>query len=164
MIGRAIRNSTKGEAARVIMRLGPDATVPDIIYKLESIFGKIDTKSSVLAEFFSAKQRDDEDVASWGCRLEDLMNRAIQLNEVKPSQANGMLRNMFYEGIQPNLQDTTGHIFDKIMDFDELRRAIRRKEEEVNKRKAPTSGHVKSVKATEAQSNLEELKAMVQKL
>ena len=164
VIGRAIRNSTKGEAARVIMRLGPDATVPDIIYKLESIFGKIDTKSSVLAEFFSAKQRDDEDVASWGCRLEDLMNRAIQLNEVKPSRANAMLRNMFYEGIQPTLQDTTGHIFDKIMDFDELRRAIRRKEEEINKRKATASGYVKSVKATEAQSNLEELKAMVQKL
>ena len=164
VIARAIRNSTKGEAARVIMRLGPDASVSDIIYKLESIFGKIETKASVLAEFFSAKQKEDDDVASWGCRLEDLMNKAIGMKEVKPSQANDMLRNMFYEGMLPSLQDITGHIFDKCTDFDELRRAIRRKEEEVSKRKAPTTGHVKSVKTAEAQSNLEELKAMVQKL
>ena len=164
VIARAIRNSVKGEAARVIMRLGSDASVVDIVYKLESIFGKIDTKSSVLAEFFSAKQRDDEDVAAWGCRLEDLINKAIELEQVKPSQVNDMLRNMFYEGMRPSLQDTTGHIFDKTTDFDELRRAIRRKEEEMNKRKEPATGHVKSIKSSEAQSNLDELRAMVQKL
>lgn len=163
-ITQAIRRSVRGEAARVIMRLGADAKVDDILYKLESIFGTIDTKSSILSEFFSAKQKDDEDVASWGCRLEDLINKAIHLKQVKPSEANEMLRNMFYEGMKSTLQDTTGYIFEKIRDFDELRKTVRRKEEEMNKRKTFTFGQVKQVTTTESQSIIDQLKDMVQKL
>lgn len=164
VIAHSIRRSVKGEAARVIMRLGSDASVPEILHKLESIFGTIDTKASVLSQFFSARQREDEDVSSWGCRLEDLMNKAVCLKQVKPTETNDMLRNMFYEGLKASLQDTTGYIFDAVSNFDELRRAVRRKEEEVNRRKMSTSGHVKQVKSTEAQANIEELKQMVQKL
>ncbi|KAK3096074.1 hypothetical protein FSP39_022756 [Pinctada imbricata] len=163
LITQAIRRSVKGEAARVIMRLGSEASVIEIIDKLESIFGSIDTNASVLSEFFSARQRDDEDVASWGCRLEDLMNKAMHLQQVRSWEANEMLNNMFYEGLKPSLKDTIGHIFDKTQDFDELRRAVRRKEEEMRKRKVTSKEHVKSVTST-SNSDLDELKAMVQKL
>uniref|UniRef100_K1QTY9 Uncharacterized protein n=1 Tax=Magallana gigas TaxID=29159 RepID=K1QTY9_MAGGI len=99
------------------MRLGADAQVDEILYKQENICGAI------------TQNQDYEDVASWGCRLEDLINKAMHLKQVKPSEANGMLRNMFYEGMKSTLQDTTGYIFEKIRD------SVRRKEEEMNKRK-----------------------------
>lgn len=71
---------------------------------------------------------------------------------------------MFYEGMKSTLQDTTGCIFEKIRDVDEPRKAVRRKEEEMNKKKTFTSGQVKQVKTTESQSNINQLKEIVQKL
>lgn len=75
-----------------------------------------------------------------------------------------MFQNMFYEGMKSTLQDTTGYIFEKIRDVDEPRKAVRRKEEEMNKKKTFTSGQVKQVKTTESQSNINQLKEIVQKL
>lgn len=46
-----------------------------------------------------------------------------------------MFWNMFYEGMKLILQDIIGYIFEKIRDFDEFRKIVRRKEEEMNKRK-----------------------------
>ena len=46
-----------------------------------------------------------------------------------------MLKNMFYEGLRPELKDTTAFIFDKTQNFDDLRHEIRIKEEEMIQRK-----------------------------
>ena len=50
-----VRHSLKGEAGLVAMRLGPGATLKTIIQKLDSIYGAIDHKETVLAKFYSAK-------------------------------------------------------------------------------------------------------------
>jgi hypothetical protein len=38
-IDYAVRGSLKGEAGRVVMHLGPTASIPEILYKLDSIYG-----------------------------------------------------------------------------------------------------------------------------
>jgi hypothetical protein len=39
-----VRKSLKGEAGRVVMHLGPTASIPEILYKLDSIYGDVEKK------------------------------------------------------------------------------------------------------------------------
>ena len=80
-IRRLIRTSVRGEAAYVLKRLGPKATVDDILQKFAGVYGEIDEGDDMLAEFYSACQKEGEDVSSWGCRLEDMLDRAIEAGE-----------------------------------------------------------------------------------
>jgi hypothetical protein len=73
-VSRAIRRSLRGEAGRITMRLGPTASINEILSKLDSVYINVDLKETLLADFYSARQKDDEDIATWSCRLEDLLN------------------------------------------------------------------------------------------
>ena len=46
----AIRRSLKGEAARVVMRLGSQANISDILNKFESIYGLVDKKQILMSK------------------------------------------------------------------------------------------------------------------
>lgn len=130
VISQAIRWSLKGEAAKVAMRLGSDAEVDELLHKFDSVYGVVETKESMLAQFYSARQRDDEDVSSWSCRLEDLLNKTFQTDPAAVGRygQNEMLRTMLWTGLKPALKDKSGHKFDAIEDFDALRSALRRVE------------------------------------
>ena len=39
----------------------------DILEKMNSVFGDIDTEADVLAMFYGARQGPEETVADWGC-------------------------------------------------------------------------------------------------
>ena len=79
----AIRSSLLGKAGNFIVRLGTDATVTDILEKMNSVFGDIDTEADVLATFYGAHQGPEETVADWDCRLEagllDVAKRQAQI-------------------------------------------------------------------------------------
>ena len=143
----AVRRSLKGEAATVLMRLGPDILVQDVIAKFDSIYGNVLETEDILAEFYSAKQKDTEDCAAWSMRLEDLINKAITKGKVSPASANEMLRTMFYKGLRQDLRDISGHLFHTISDFDRLRVAIRRLETEHKPAARPKQVTVKSASA-----------------
>lgn len=59
------------------MRLGPNATVNKIMYKLDSIYGTVEEKETLMANFYSARQQETEDISAWVCRLEDLLSKAL---------------------------------------------------------------------------------------
>jgi metal-responsive CopG/Arc/MetJ family transcriptional regulator len=65
----AVHNSLSGEAVWVIVLVGEHAELPQIIAKLDSIYGVIDDKTDVMTDFYNAKQMSDENVATWSCRL-----------------------------------------------------------------------------------------------
>jgi hypothetical protein len=168
-VANAVRRSLKGEACRTVMILGINADVQEIIAKLDSIYGPIDIKESLLASFYSARQGDDEDVSSWGCRLEDLLSKAAEQGNVHQSQMNDMLRNMFWTGLKKSLKDVSGHKFDATTDFDTLRVSIRRIEQDQKQRLAETTPkRPQSAKmATVSQSRdteLSEIKGMIRQL
>lgn len=168
---QAIRMSLKGEAGRVVMRLGPLATVERIISKMDSVYGGVDQTEMTLAKFYSARQHPDEDVSAWGCRLEDLLNVALTKGKVDPSESNKMLRAMFWSGMRVSIKDITGYLYEAIDDFDELRVAIRRveqdhkqhNEEEKSGRKTvtPAKAAVETMATTTA---IEKLTGMVNQL
>ena len=104
-IRQAIRRSVKGEAGRVVMHLGENADIAQIIQKMDSVYGHIDEKESVMSEFYGSRQKPDEDVASWSCRLEDILDRAVRVGKVHYSEADSMLHDMLYQGLRPDLKD-----------------------------------------------------------
>jgi hypothetical protein len=56
--------SLKGSAGRVLMRLGPNASVDEILYKLDSVHGIVEEKETLLANFNSARRKEHEDVST----------------------------------------------------------------------------------------------------
>lgn len=167
-IRNAIDRSLKGTAMRIVIRLGTDATVKQILDKLQKIFGPVDKEEKIMAEFYSARQQQGEDVVSWGCRLEEILNRALDTGKVATSEVNGKLAAMFYEGLRPELQDICGHLQRSITDFDELRVAVREVEYSRNRRTSETTKKAtsKAAVATEQESNteLKEIRGMINKL
>lgn len=172
----AIRRSLKGEPANILMRLGSIDIIEEILHKFDSIYGNVMEAEDILAEFYSAKQRDDENCAAWSVRLEDLVTKAVRKGKVSPTLTNDMLRTMFYKGLREDLKDISGHLYHNTYDFDRLRVAIRKIELE-HKPVAKPSKHATAKAATctstsdtsadrfsEMQSQLDQLTAQVMQL
>ena len=170
IITTAAKKSLRGEAAKVSRRLGVDATVDDILNKFEGIYGTVEDSENLLAQFYNALQQEDEQVSTWGCRLEDLLDRAIDGESLHSKSLNEMLRTKFFNGLLPHLKHAIRHQFDKVKDFDKLLVATRKIElEEAKPRADPDSSsksrraHVKMANATEESTGptLEYLTGMV---
>lgn len=129
-IKQAIRNSLRGEAGRIVNRLGPGATIDAILAKLDGVYGTVELGENLLSEFYSARQKQSEDVSKWSCRIEDLLAKAQERGQVRPDAVNEMLRTKFWTGLNQKLKDSSRHKFDSIQDFDQLRVAIRAIEHE----------------------------------
>ncbi|VDI70610.1 Hypothetical predicted protein [Mytilus galloprovincialis] len=166
IISQAIRRSVHGEASRIVMRLGVEATVDDVIDRMDCIFGSVDVKEVLLAQFYTACQGADEDVSSWGCRLEEILNKALQRGKIYEQDTDDMLRSKFWKGLRPELRKVSIHKFDRIKEFNQLLIAMREIEEQhrqdsVIKENSSTSSPDKENITSDETT---ELKAMVQKL
>ena len=78
-----------------------------------------------MAEFYSAKQKVGEDVSSWGCRLEELLDRASHAEAIGQKDTDQMLWKRFWIGLLPRLNEVSRHKYDTIADFDRLRVVVR---------------------------------------
>lgn len=125
-ITQAVRRSLRGEAGRVIMNLGPDANLKKILSKLTSVYGDIQERESILQEFYGTKQGKDEDVSTWSCRLENIMQKAIKIGAVNPAMADGMLHDMLYKGLKPEIKAISHYEKERYKGFDDLRIALRK--------------------------------------
>jgi hypothetical protein len=122
-----------------------------------------------LADFYSARQKDNEDIATWSCRLKDLLNRAVQKGLVKTNETNDMLKAMLWTGRKQTLKDVSGHKFDSRKTFDDLRVALRRiesehrqRDDEVKFSKKTTHLNMASTSITSHTKELSKLKDLVQ--
>lgn len=88
VIGNAIKKSLRGEAGNVAMQLGPSASIGDLMEKLENVYGTLELRECILAQLYSSKQQSDESVIKWGCRLEDILAKAIDKGLVDQSKRN----------------------------------------------------------------------------
>lgn len=86
VIGNAIKKSLRGEAGRVAIQLGPSASIGGLMEKLEN--GTLELRECILAQLYSSKQQSDESVIKWGCRLEDILAKAIDKGLVEQSKRN----------------------------------------------------------------------------
>lgn len=162
----AIRSSLHGKAGHIMVRLGTDATVADILKKMNSVFGEVDTEADVLASFYSARQGTEESVADWGCRLEslyDLAKRQAQL----PGTQDEALRTMFWSGLRQDLKDVSSYQYDVTKTFDELRTVLRRIEKQHGKpqvEKEKTASCKMSQPKVKKDDRMDKLEAVIQQL
>ena len=63
----AIRLSLHGKASSIVVRLGAEASITDMLKKMDSIFGEVDTEADLPAALYSARQGPIESVSDWGC-------------------------------------------------------------------------------------------------
>lgn len=163
IIAQSIRRSLRGDAGKVAMRLGPGATVTQILDKMESVFGTIERGETIMEQFYSARQEKGEDSMSWSCRLEEIYRKAVIKGVATKEDANEKLRSKFWNGLHQWIKDITGYKFDALTNFDELRKEIRLVEKEHETKKAQSNMAVTSSEA-EKGDEIKELKGMIQQL
>ncbi|XP_046558940.1 paraneoplastic antigen Ma1 homolog [Haliotis rubra] len=138
VVANTVQHSLRGKAATIAMCLGPEADLKQLISKLESIFGSVDRNQSLLACFYGARQGESEDVAVWDCRLEHLLNQAATQGSIPLETRSEMLRTQLWSGSKPDLRDLTAHVFDQGNSYEDLLRALRRAEADLQQRGART--------------------------
>lgn len=163
-ISYAVRRSLKGDAGTIAMHLGAKASPVEIINKLDSIFGDVGKKEELLAQFYRAKQADDESVTKWSCRLENIIGRAVDRGVVHKSEVNSMLHSMLWTGLKTELKDISGHKFDSIKDFDELRVALRQIETDHEERKPTRKPNPSKAATPTNDSQMDRMEGMIHQL
>lgn len=129
VIAQAIRKSLRGAAKREIVQMGPSASVEDMMNRLESAFGNVASSMSVLQEFFTASQKQDESVGAWALRLEEIMQNAIEKRHIKEQEKEDLLKDKFWRSLRnERLKNATRIDFRTISNFKQLVKAVRTEE------------------------------------
>ena len=132
ILAQAMRKSLRNQAKRVILPLGVTANVESMLKRLEGVFGNVSTGESILHEFYTAFQKQEESIANWGLRLEEILQKAINKGHVKEEDKNEILRQKFWRSLRSDrLKNATRVQFECITNFDMLRSAVRAEENEM---------------------------------
>ena len=132
VIGQVVRKSLKGDAKKVLVQMREGASVDEIIRKLEGMFGNVATPMSILQEFYTVFQKQDESVASWGLRLESTLQKAIEKGQVRHEDRDDLLRDKFWRSLRSEkLKLATTIHFHTCKNFDLLRQKVRVQEYEM---------------------------------
>lgn len=97
------------------MKMRPGSDTSALQMKLKIIFDVTKRKESSMAQFYTDKQKDDEEDSMSGCHLEDLLAHATK-DSHELMDGDEMLRNMLWTGIRPSLKNK----FDSLDNFDDL--------------------------------------------
>lgn len=117
----SVRRSLKGEAALVMVRLGTDLNIRLLLHKFEVLYGTVDSESALLTTFYAAEQEPEEDVKTWCCRLEGLLQRVEEQGLISSTAKNEMLRTKLWTGLaNTELKQSTRHSFDNLKDVHQL--------------------------------------------
>ena len=130
---QAMRRSLRGTARKMLIPLGERATTSEILDKLDALFSDISTNGMIMQEFFNSFQLPNENVTSFGCRIESLLQTAIDNNHLRKEAKNDLLRHKFWTSLSSEkLKSQTRHKYDTIQNYDQLLREIRQVEKEIN--------------------------------
>ena len=114
------------------MSLGATATVEEIMTKLQSVFGNVATRGSIMRKFYTVIQKQDESVTAWGLRLEEKLQKATEKGHVRSEEKNDLLKDAFWRGLRSErLKNATRVHFELISNFELLRRAVRGEENQM---------------------------------
>lgn len=143
-----IRRSLRGTARQILIPLGEKASMTDILQKLDTLFGNVSTNESIMQTFYSESQKTTENVTTYGCRLESLLQVAVESGHVSQAARNDMLRSKFWTGLRDEkLKLLTRHKYDTILNYDRLLREVRAAEQEMSTTEKLTTAQHQPVSA-----------------
>ena len=130
---QSIRNSLKGSARSLLVPLGQNATVADILAKLDGFYANVSSSETLIQSFYSDYQKEAESVVSFASRIEQTLSRAVKSGHIDGIAKDAMLRSKFWTGLKSqSLKNSTRHLYDTIKDFPSLLREIRKVDQEEN--------------------------------
>lgn len=146
---QAIRRSVRGKAGEVLVNLGADVTVSQIISKFDARFGEVLSVEQLLAKFYESAQDPQETVSEWACRLEDVMHKARFSGKLTNDMADHMLRTKFWSGLKSEYLKSAlrTRVEAGAEDFDSLLRYARTIEQEVSVDSKDSAGSKKGKSA-----------------
>lgn len=167
MLLQSIRNSLKGVARAMLVSLGEQATVKDILHKLDGFYGNVSTSETLIQSFYNDYQKDTESIVTYGSRLEQTLSRAIRCGHADFAAKDAMLRSKFWTGLKSQeLKNSTRHLYDSVKDFQVLLREIRKVEQEEASSSRPTTktkvAQQQSGQASSDETNSQLLKQMTE--
>ena len=127
-----IRGSLRGSARMMIVPLGEQARIEDVLTKLDALYSNAASKEELMTEFFNSVQRPDENVTAFACRLETLLQTIINKGNLPYLARNDLLRHKFWTGLHSDaLKMQTRHKYDTVSDYNILLRDIRQVDQEL---------------------------------
>ena len=130
---QSIRNSLKGSARSLLVPLGQNATVADILAKLDGFYANVSSSETLIQSFYSDYQKEAESVVSFASRIEQTLSRAVKSGHIDGIAKDAMLRSKFWTGLKSqSLKNSTRHLYDTIKDFPSLLCEIRKVDQEEN--------------------------------
>ena len=163
-IQHGMRRSLKGNAADKLRRLGPKATVTEILHHLDLDYGTVESQGSILRNFYSCQQKPDETVSAYTTRLEDLFEDAVKLEALHSNPE--ILKQAFHSGLTPKLKHMTLFQLKSGVPYPELKREVRKLEAEMKTEQSATKMTCKAAISSEEKetSELSEMKQLLQQI
>lgn len=127
ILRQAVKDSLTGNARKILLALGTEASTREIVDKLQTVYGNVRSGESVLAEFYQAKQRKEESLSERGIRLESMIQIALYKQQILKSQKDEMLRSRFWRFLySDDLRNATRLSYETAKDFEDLQRKVRK--------------------------------------
>ena len=124
---QAMRNSLRGVARDMLIPLAENASVDDILQKLDGFFGNVATTQTLMQSFYSDCQKEDESIVAFGSRLEHTLSRAIESGHIDSIAKDAMLCSKFWTGLKSQtLNNSTRYLYSNVSDFQTLLKEIRK--------------------------------------
>ena len=155
---QSIRRALKGTAADVVSYVPLDSTTPsDIIDRLDGLFGDVLSGEDPMQKFYNESQQADESVANWSCRLESILNKAIQGGKVLSESKDQMLRSKFWNDLfDERVKSATRHCRERHTNYQDMCITVRKIEQEINddEKRRKKSGRVHHHVSTAQKSSI----------
>ena len=123
MVLNAIKRSIKGQAQEIVLHMGEDATVADILSRYEIMFGDVNPPHVLLAQFYAASQSPGESMTDWYSRLEDLATRITRKdnNVISPNNYDILVNTQFWTKLHNGqMRNALRHKFDALVNSPQL--------------------------------------------
>ena len=160
---KGIRRSLKGSAYDKLRILGIGALLAEILAKLESDFGTVESKESVRRKFYSCTQKDNKNVESFACRLEDLYEKPVRLGAIKRTNRY-ILKDGFHSGLNNELQHLTVYQKDRYSNYDVFKRELRKIEADIRPQEQPETKKASKAAVQHEKTQMSEIKQLLKQL
>ena len=122
-----MRRALKGGASDKLRRLGPRVSLREVLEKLQSDYGTIETSESIMKKFYTCEQKANECVESFAARLEELFDKAVELKGLDRHDRD-ILKQVLHSGLRRDLKLMSAYQCDKESSYDEFKGELRRLE------------------------------------
>ena len=162
-----IRKAVKGEVAEIVRRLGTRVTIQQILDKLDSTYGNIETRETIMRKLYNCTQQPLETVTSFASRLEDHFDKAVLLGGISKTD-DATLKGVLYQGLRKELKHLATYKCETINDYDrfkiELRKIEAEMKDEVEEKKKPCKPAVPTQEKNEMSEMLSLMKQMNERI